>query len=240
MSDSPAPISYIKDEDKTLNNPSISEEKQNFNDDNDYPQNIETTNDYPKNIETTNDNNDTHPKSNSSNPITYKSPFPCCLLFFVIICFIIGSGFFYFFIKENQILYIIGFIILYLLGIIFCFFLKCSSLTIDINLGVIYVKICKIYICKKEAYNIDDISEIDMRQGRHCGLNNGNYNWLYYDIVLILNDGRNIIGSTRSDKNNDSNKVCNTLRNILPQHIKIVNNLPPHIQIENYAYMPQF
>ena len=83
MSDSPAPISYIKDEDKTLNNPSISEEKQNFNDDNDYPQNIETTNDYPKNIETTNDNNDTHPKSNSSIPITYKSPFPCCLLFFI-------------------------------------------------------------------------------------------------------------------------------------------------------------
>ena len=73
MSDSPAPISYIKDKDEALNNPSISDEKQNFNDDNDNPQNIKTTN----------DNDDTHPKYNSSIPITYKSKFPCCLLFFV-------------------------------------------------------------------------------------------------------------------------------------------------------------
>ena len=90
MSDSPAPISYIKDEDEALNNPSISEEKQNFNNDNDYPQNIETTN----------DNDDTHPKPNSSIPITYKSVFPCCLLLLVIICLINGTGLTFFSLKE--------------------------------------------------------------------------------------------------------------------------------------------
>ena len=62
MSDSPAPISYINDENETSNNPSIDEEKQN----------ISNYNDYPENIEPTNDNNNTNPKPNSSVRITYS------------------------------------------------------------------------------------------------------------------------------------------------------------------------
>ena len=93
MSDSPAPISYINDENETSNNPSIAEEKQN----------ICNYNDYPENIETTTDNNNTNPKPNSSVRITYRSkfnwfPFPFIYPF---------SGFgilgFYLFLKDGNI-----------------------------------------------------------------------------------------------------------------------------------------
>ena len=42
-------------------------------------------------------------------------------------------------------------------------------MTIDINIGVIYIKICKIYSCKKYTYNINDILEIDMRESNFPG-----------------------------------------------------------------------
>ena len=213
MSDSPAPISYINDENETSNNPSMVEEKQNIN----------NYNDYPENIETSNDNNNTNPKSNSSVPITYRSkfnwfPFPFIFSF---------SGFgilsSYLLFKDGNIGVGIGVNIFTLIGIGFCFCLKCSSMTIDLNKGVIYVKISKIYYCKKYIYNINNIAVIDIRLSIYDGIRrNGE---VVYDIVLILNDGSNVLGASRSDDNNDSNRVYNNLRNILPQHIQIVNTL---------------
>ena len=95
-------------------------------------------------------------------------------------------------------------------------------MTIDLNKGVIYVKISKIYYCKKYIYNINNIAVIDIRLSIYDGIRrNGE---VVYDIVLILNDGSNVLGASRSDDNNDSNRVYNNLRNILPQHIQIVNN----------------
>ena len=73
MSDSPTPKYYINDENET-NNPSIIEEKQNFNNYNGYPENIETTKD---------DNNITYLTPNSSNPITFKSENICFPLIFI-------------------------------------------------------------------------------------------------------------------------------------------------------------
>ena len=37
-------------------------------------------------------------------------------------------------------------------------------MTIDINRGIISVKICKIYYCRNHTYNIDDIEEIDLKK----------------------------------------------------------------------------
>ena len=73
MSDSPAPISYINYENETSNNSSMVEEKQNINNNNDYPENIETNN----------DNNNTNPKPNSSVRITYRSKFNCTPILFI-------------------------------------------------------------------------------------------------------------------------------------------------------------
>ena len=97
-------------------------------------------------------------------------------------------------------------------------------MTIDLNQGVIYVKISKIYYCKKNIYNINNIAEIDFRNSSFDGIKTCNE--VVYDIVLILNDGSNVIVATRSNNNNDSNRVYNNLRNILPQNIQIVNTIP--------------
>ena len=104
------------------------------------------------------------------------------------------------------------------------FCLKCSSMTIDLNQGVIYVKISKIHKCEKNIYNINNITEIDFRNSSFNGIKTCNE--VVYDIVLILNDGSNVIGATRSNNNNDSNRVYNNLRSMLPQHIQIVNTIP--------------
>ena len=209
MSDSPVPISYINDENETSNNPSMAEEKQN----------LSNYNDYPENVETTNDNNNTNPQPNSSVRITYKSKFNWIPLLFVFAFSGFGIGFSYMFIKQNNIGAAIGINVFTLVGILNIFRLKCSSMTIDLNQGVIYVKISKIYSCKKNIYHIDNIVEIDFRASNNNDVKS-------YDIVLILNDGSNVIGATRSNDNNDSNEVYNNLRNILPQQIQIVNNIP--------------
>ena len=96
-------------------------------------------------------------------------------------------------------------------------------MTIDLNQSVIYVKISKIYYCKKYTYNINNIVEIAFRNSNYNGLTREGE--VVYDIVLILNDGSNVIGVTRSNNNNDSNRVYNNLRNILPQNIQIVNTI---------------
>ena len=139
MSDSPAPISYINDENETSNNPSIDEEKQN----------ISNYNDYPENIEPTNDNNNTNPKPNSSVRITYRSKFNYTPVLFIFAFSGIGSGISYLFIRNDNIGAGIGINFFTLIGIMHFFCLKCSSMTIDLNQGVIYVKISKIHKCEK-------------------------------------------------------------------------------------------
>ena len=96
-------------------------------------------------------------------------------------------------------------------------------MTIDLNKGVIYVKISKIYQCKKYIYNINNITEIDFRYSNYNGLRAGGE--VVYDIVLILNDGSNVIGATRMKNDNDSIRVYNNLRSMLPQNIQIVNTI---------------
>ena len=225
MSDFPAPASYINDENET-NNPSIIEEQQYINNYNDYAENIETTKDV--------NNNNSYPKPNFSNRITFKSESICSPLIFVFSGLGFGIGFTFLCLKDDNIGAAIGVNVFTLVGIGSLFALKCCSyMTIDINLGVIYVKNCKIYSCKKRTYNIDDISEIDMRESNISALKRESEHWVYYDIVLVLNDGRNIIGATRSGKDDDANKVCNTLRNILPQRIQILNILPQQLNSLN-------
>ena len=227
MSDFPAPASYINDENET-NNPSIIEDQQYINNNNDYAENIEATKD---------DNNNTYPKQNFSNRITFKSESICSPLIFVFSGLGFGIGFTFLCLKDDNIGAAIGVNVFTLVGIGSLFALKCCSyMTIDINLGVIYVKNCKIYSCKKRTYNIDDISEIDMRESNISALKRESEHWVYYDIVLVLNDGRNIIGATRSGKDDDANKVCNTLRNILPQRIQILNILPQQLNSLNNQY----
>ena len=92
------------------------------------------------------------------------------------------------FIRQENIAGAIGINFFTLIGILNIFRLKCSSMTIDLNQGVIYVKISKIYSCKKNIYHIDNNTEIDFRAN-----NDGTKT---YDIVLILNDGSNVIGAT--------------------------------------------
>ena len=228
MSDFPAPTSYINDENEN-NNPSIIEEQQYINNYNDYAENIETTKD--------DNNNNTYPKPNFSNRITFKSESICSPLIFVFSGLGFGIGFTFLCLKDDNIGAAIGVNVFTLVGIGSLFALKCCSyMTIDINLGVIYVKNCKIYSCKKRTYNIDDISEIDMRESNISALKRESEHWVYYDIVLVLNDGRNIIGATRSGKDDDANKVCNTLRNILPQRIQILNILPQQLNSLNNQY----
>ena len=227
MSDFPAPTSYINDENEN-NNPSIIEEQQYINNYNDYAENIEATKD---------NNNNTYPKQNFSNRITFKSESICSPLIFVFSGLGFGIGFTFLCLKDDNIGAAIGVNVFTLVGIGSLFALKCCSyMTIDINLGVIYVKNCKIYSCKKRTYNIDDISEIDMRESNISALKRESEHWVYYDIVLVLNDGRNIIGATRSGKDDDANKVCNTLRNILPQRIQILNILPQQLNSLNNQY----
>ena len=213
MSDFPAPISYINDENETSNNPSMAEEKQDIN----------NYSDYPENIETSNDNNNTNPKPNSSVRITYRSKFNWGPLPFIFAGFGFGAVGTYFFIKDDNIIGGIGINIFTIVGIIFCFHLKCSFMTIDLNKGVIYVKTSKIYQCKKYIYNINNIVEIDFRYSNYNGLRAGGE--VVYDIVLILNDGSNVIGATRSNNDNDSIRVYNNLRSMLPQNIQIVNTI---------------
>jgi hypothetical protein len=228
MSDFPAPTSYINDENEN-NNPSIIEEQQYINNYNDYAENIEATKD--------DNNNNTYPKPNFSNRITFKSESICSPLIFVFSGLGFGIGFTFLCLKDDNIGAAIGVNVFTLVGIGSLFALKCCSyMTIDINLGVIYVKNCKIYSCKKRTYNIDDISEIDMRESNISALKKESEHWVYYDIVLVLNDGRNIIGATRSGKDDDANKVCNTLRNILPQRIQILNILPQQLNSLNNQY----
>ena len=58
---------------------------------------------------------------------------------------------------------------------------------------------------------------------------------IFYDIVLVFNDGRNIPALLRNDKNGDAINICNSLRNILPPRIQIINYMAQRQPfIENY------
>ena len=63
-----------------------------------------------------------------------------------------GAGFSYFGIKEDNIGLTIGCNVFTLVGIAFCFCLKCSSMTFDMNMGIIFIRIYKIFYCKKYIY----------------------------------------------------------------------------------------
>ena len=218
MTDFPAPYHSINDENENLNNPSMNEEKQTFNNYSNCPKNIETPN-------VTNAICSTYPKPGTSNPIIFKSLFNWFSFIFIFAGFGFGVGFTFFGIKEGNIGLVIISNIFTLVGIGFCFSLKCSSMIIDVNRGIISVKICKIYYCKAHTYNIDDIEEIVLRKSDYDGLKSAEANYEFFDIVLIFPGGRTVIGATRSDEYAGATKDYNTLKRILPQHIKIVNNL---------------
>ena len=223
MSDFPAPspIPIINEEKETLNSPFMGEDKPNLNYYNNYPENIETTN-LTNVISTTN-----YTKPDTSNPITYRSVCSLYPLIFIFAGLGFGIGFSYLCIKDDNIGAAIACNVFTLVGIGFIFCLKYSSMTIDINRGIISVKICKVYYCKTSTFNINDIEEINIRKSDYNGMKRADATWKFYDIVLIFPGGRRVIAATRSDENADATKVINTLRNILPQHIKIVNNLQP-------------
>ena len=218
MTDLPTPILSINDEKEDLNNPSTNEEKKTFNNYNNYSENKETTN-------AANVIYSSYPKSGDSKPITFKSLFSCFPFIFIFSGFGFGFALIFIGIKEGNIELAIFSNIFTLVGIGFCFRLKYSSMTLDINQGIISVKICKIYYCKKNTYNIDDIEEIEFRKSDYDGLKNTMDNYEFYDIVLIFPGGRIVIGATRSDENYGAKKDYKALRRILPKHINIVNNL---------------
>ena len=116
MSDFPAPASYINDENET-NNPSIIEEQQYINNYNDYAENIETTKEY--------NNNNTYPKPNFSNRITFKSESICSPLIFVFSGLGFGIGFTFLCLKDDNIGAAIGVNVFTLVGIGSLFALKC-------------------------------------------------------------------------------------------------------------------
>jgi len=152
---------------------------------------------------------------------------------FIFAGFGFGAGFTYFGIKEDNIGLTIGCNVFTLVGIAFCFCLKCSSMTFDMNMGIISIRICKIFYCKKDIYKIDEIEEIVfMESTNYNGLKRAGANYVYYDIVLILRGGKRVVGITKLDENADSINVYNTLRKIIPQHINIVNNARPIIDNE--------
>ena len=104
-------------------------------------------------------------------------------------------------------------------------------MTIDTNKGEIYVKTGKVYKCEKNTYKIDDVAEINARESQYISSNVD----IFYDVVLVFNDGRNIPVLLRSDKNGDSINICNSLRNILPPRIQIINLMAQRQPfIENY------
>ena len=204
MSDFPTPC--INDEYETFNNPTKLEEKQNDNNKNNnydnYPENIETIKD---------DNNNINQKTKFSDPIIYKSKFSWPYIIFIILFSSIGIGTCCVLIKVGNIGLGIGFNIITLFGIAFSFCLKCKTMIIDLDLGVIYIKECKIYYCKRQTYNINDIVEINIKRTT--------------STFAKSNDGRNIVAASRANKDSDSTKVYNHLLKIFPKNIKFVDFL---------------
>lgn len=208
----PGPIPYESEVNENLNMPTINEVKFNYNDNNNV---------YPENIETNNVNNNISPNITSSNPVTYRSKFVWYPLIFIIVFPAAGIGFSYLCFKDGKTAPGIICNIFTVAGLGMIFTLKCSSMTIDANKGEIYVKTGKIYKCQKNTYKIDDVAEINIRESQIIKADKERF----YDIVLVFNDGTNILAIYRSDKNYDSINVCNNLRNILPSRIQIINNM---------------
>ena len=218
----PGPIPYESEVNENLNMPTINEVKLNYNDNNNV---------YSGNIETNNVNNNISPNITSSNPVTYRSKFVWYPLIFIIVFPAAGIGFSYLCFKDGKTAPGIICNIFTVVGLGMIFTLKCSSMTIDPNKGEIYVKTGKIYKCQKNTYKIDDVVEINIRESQYIRSNMD----IFYDIVLVFNDGRNIPALLRSDKNGDSINICNSLRNILPPRIQIINYLAQRQPfIENY------
>ena len=218
----PGPIPYESEVNENLNMPTINEVKFNYNDNNNV---------YPENIETNNVNNNISPNITSSNPVTYRSKFVWYPLIFIIVFPAAGIGFSYLCFKDGKTTPGIICNIFTVVGLGMIFTLKCSSMTIDANKGEIYVKTDKIYKCQKNTYKIDDVVEINIRESQYIRSNMD----IFYDIVLVFNDGRNIPVLLRSDKNGDAINICNSLRNILPPRIQIINYLAQRQPfIENY------
>ena len=218
----PGPIPYESEVNENLNMPTINEVKFNYNDNNNV---------YPENIETNNVNNNISPNITSSNPVTYRSKFVWYPLIFIIVFPAAGIGFSYLCFKDGKTAPGIICNIFTVAGLGMIFTLKCSSMTIDPNKGEIYVKTSKIYKCQKNTYKIDDVVEINIRESQYIRSNMD----IFYDVVLVFNDGRNIPVLLRSDKNGDAINICNSLRNILPPRIQIINYLAQRQPfIENY------
>ena len=218
----PGPIPYESEVNENLNMPTINEVKFNYNDNNNV---------YPENIETNNVNNNISPNITASNPVTYRSKFVWYPLIFIIVFPAAGIGFSYLCFKDGKTAPGIICNIFTVTGLRMIFTLKCSSMTIDPNKGEIYVKTSKIYKCQKNTYKIDDVVEINIRESQYIRSNMD----IFYDVVLVFNDGRNIPVLLRSDKNGDAINICNSLRNILPPRIQIINYLAQRQPfIENY------
>ena len=218
----PGPIPYESEVNENLNMPTINEVKFNYNDNNNV---------YSGNIETNNVNNNISPNITSSNPVTYRSKFVWYPLIFIIVFPAAGIGFSYLCFKDGKTAPGIICNIFTVAGLGMIFTLKCSSMTIDPNKGEIYVKTSKIYKCQKNTYKIDDVVEINIRESQYIRSNMD----IFYDIVLVFNDGRNIPALLRNDKNGDAINICNSLRNILPPRIQIINYMAQRQPfIENY------
>ena len=152
-------------------------------------------------------------------------------LIFIIVFPAAGIGFSYLCFKDGKTAPGIICNIFTVAGLGMIFTLKCSSMTIDPNKGEIYVKTSKIYKCQKNTYKIDDVVEINIRESQYIRSNMD----IFYDVVLVFNDGRNIPALLRNDKNGDAINICNSLRNILPPRIQIINYLAQRQPfIENY------
>ena len=206
----PAPITYESEGSENPKTPLITEGKLISNSNNNV---------YQENIETINGNNIISPNIVSSNPVTFRSKFVWYPLIFIIVFPIAGIGCSYLAFRNGQTTPGIICNVFTVAGLGMTFLLKCSSMTIDVNKGEIIAKTGKIYKCQKRIYKLDNIVEINMRESREISSNVD----IFYDVVLIFNDGRYIPVLLRSDKYGDSVDLCNSLRSILPPRIQIIN-----------------
>ena len=111
-----------------------------------------------------------------------------------------------------------------LISFIFIFHLKCSSINIDTQQGVIIVRRSKIYYCKKDIYKFSDIMAIKLRQSSEP--DRSPCDTIYYDIVLQIKERGEIIAVTKKGTIADAEQVYNTLKEILSPNINVVDSLP--------------
>ena len=214
MSDLPAPLAYTNIENETPNEPPLNEEIHILNNDNNYPESFEVTK----------DDIITYPKPNLPNRITYLSKCNWLTLIFIILGMAFGIGLSILTSEKVNIVGRICFNIPTLISFIFIFLIKCSSINIDTQQGVIIVRISKIYYCKKDIYKFSDIIAIELRQSSEP--DRSPCDTIYYDIVLQIKERGEIIAVTKKGTIADAEQVYNTLKEILSPNINVVDSLP--------------